>query len=236
MATHSSILAWRTPRTEGSGRLQSMGLQRVRHHWATNTHTELDYVQKHTWISLSPQPTCQSNLCGQSQITTHMAEAASLKNILSCYCIEFWRNLNASHSPFSKKLRNLDKFQPFGLCFSSFCFSEDQLLCWEQGKTEKRRRSQGSLCPPRFYSLCLAESQESALFFPRPLTDYSHSCLEIERSFHGSAADSSKILKHACWALALEMQRCIKCILCSQPTSRERHRAITRKTASDVLK
>jgi len=32
--THSSILAWRIPRTEESGRLQfiqSMGLQRVRH-------------------------------------------------------------------------------------------------------------------------------------------------------------------------------------------------------------
>ena len=31
MATHSSILAWRTPRTEEPGRLQSMGLQRGRH-------------------------------------------------------------------------------------------------------------------------------------------------------------------------------------------------------------
>ena len=31
MATHSSILAWRTPQTEESGRLQSMGLQRVGH-------------------------------------------------------------------------------------------------------------------------------------------------------------------------------------------------------------
>ena len=30
MATHSSILAWRIPRTEEHGRLQSMGLQRVR--------------------------------------------------------------------------------------------------------------------------------------------------------------------------------------------------------------
>ena len=29
MATHSSILAWRSPRTEEPGRLQSMGLQRV---------------------------------------------------------------------------------------------------------------------------------------------------------------------------------------------------------------
>ena len=31
MATHSSILAWRTPWTEEPGRLQPMGSQRVRH-------------------------------------------------------------------------------------------------------------------------------------------------------------------------------------------------------------
>ena len=31
IATHSSILAWEIPRTEEPGRLQSMGLQRVRH-------------------------------------------------------------------------------------------------------------------------------------------------------------------------------------------------------------
>ena len=31
MATHSSILAWRIPWTEEPGRLESMGLQRVRH-------------------------------------------------------------------------------------------------------------------------------------------------------------------------------------------------------------
>ena len=31
MATHSSILAWKIPRTEKSGGLQSMGLQRVGH-------------------------------------------------------------------------------------------------------------------------------------------------------------------------------------------------------------
>ena len=31
MATHSSILAWTMPRTEGPGRLQSMGSHRVGH-------------------------------------------------------------------------------------------------------------------------------------------------------------------------------------------------------------
>ena len=36
MASHSSILAWRIPRTEEPGGLQSMGSQRVRHDWATS--------------------------------------------------------------------------------------------------------------------------------------------------------------------------------------------------------
>ena len=31
MATHARILAWRIPRTEEPGGLQSMGLQKVRH-------------------------------------------------------------------------------------------------------------------------------------------------------------------------------------------------------------
>ena len=37
MATHSSILAWEIPGMEEPGRLQSMGLQRVRHDWVTTT-------------------------------------------------------------------------------------------------------------------------------------------------------------------------------------------------------
>ena len=37
LATHSSILAWGIPWTEEPSELQSMGLQRVRHDWATNT-------------------------------------------------------------------------------------------------------------------------------------------------------------------------------------------------------
>ena len=41
MATHSSILAWKIPWTEEPGRLQSMGLQRAGHDWATSTHTHI---------------------------------------------------------------------------------------------------------------------------------------------------------------------------------------------------
>ena len=44
ITTHSSILTWRIPWIEEPGRLQSMGSQRVRHNWATNTFASLSKV------------------------------------------------------------------------------------------------------------------------------------------------------------------------------------------------
>ena len=57
MATHSSLLAWRIPWTEGPGGLQSMGSQRVRHDWATNTDDRHNIFQTQTHFSFS-------NVCG----------------------------------------------------------------------------------------------------------------------------------------------------------------------------
>ena len=51
MATHSSVLAWKIPWTEEPGRLQSMGLQRVRHDWGTSLH----------FTSLLSEPAGQKN-------------------------------------------------------------------------------------------------------------------------------------------------------------------------------
>ena len=46
MAAHSSILAWRIPRTEEPDRSQSMESQRVRQDWMTNTfYTPKRYVK-----------------------------------------------------------------------------------------------------------------------------------------------------------------------------------------------
>ena len=47
MTTHSSILAWRIPRTEEYGGLQSMGSQRVGHNWVTNTH--ISHISRVSW-------------------------------------------------------------------------------------------------------------------------------------------------------------------------------------------
>ena len=51
--TPVSILAWRIPRTEEPGGLQSMGSQRVRHDWATKhiQHTNLTYLTALFWKS-----------------------------------------------------------------------------------------------------------------------------------------------------------------------------------------
>ena len=39
MATYTNILDWRIPWIEEPGELESIGLQKVRHDWATNTLT-----------------------------------------------------------------------------------------------------------------------------------------------------------------------------------------------------
>jgi len=46
MATHSSILAWESPRTEKPGELQSMGTKRVRQDWVTKQEQQLSLCLK----------------------------------------------------------------------------------------------------------------------------------------------------------------------------------------------
>ena len=54
MATHSSTLAWKILWMEEPGRLQSMGLQRVKHDWATS----LSFFLLFWWLS-GKEPNCQ---------------------------------------------------------------------------------------------------------------------------------------------------------------------------------
>ena len=61
MAPHSSILAWKTPWTEDPGRLQSMGLRRVGHDWATSLSLFIFLHRRRKW-----QPTSVF-LPGESQ-------------------------------------------------------------------------------------------------------------------------------------------------------------------------
>ena len=63
MATHSSILAWKIPGTEEPGGLRSMGLQRVRHNWATNTFTMSNFFNPILeYLPSSPYNLCEVSL------------------------------------------------------------------------------------------------------------------------------------------------------------------------------
>ena len=57
IATSSSILVWEIPLTEKLSGVQSMGSQRVRYNWATNTstfHSTTHKVEMVLWIKPSP--------------------------------------------------------------------------------------------------------------------------------------------------------------------------------------
>ena len=62
VATHSSILAWKIPWTEEPGGLQSMGSQKVRHDWATDTYKWLIY-----FVSSPPPSLIHKRICIQTQ-------------------------------------------------------------------------------------------------------------------------------------------------------------------------
>ena len=53
MATHSSILAWKSPWTEEPGRLQPMGSQRVGYQRVTNTGDKGGFLIKHPFNSMA---------------------------------------------------------------------------------------------------------------------------------------------------------------------------------------
>ena len=81
MATHSSILAWRIPWIEKPGRLQALGLQRVRHYWVANTFTFIYfYIYRKLWVL-----TNNSNLVfSLFQLwETQIPEALSVQSLLS---------------------------------------------------------------------------------------------------------------------------------------------------------
>ena len=65
MATHFNILAWRIPRTEEPGGLQSMGLQRVRHDGETE---HKHYTKINLWLIMDPIIQAETILCKENVV------------------------------------------------------------------------------------------------------------------------------------------------------------------------
>ena len=113
MATHSSILAWRIPCTEEPGRLWSMGSQRVKHDWETNTFTAWKIViwfkssgancayRKTVWPqSLTPSGTTHLCVAPHTHSTplNHLYKWLFLSSILFCMFEIFYNSVKVMFS------------------------------------------------------------------------------------------------------------------------------------------
>ena len=70
IATHSRMLTWEIPWTEEPSRLQSIGLQGVRHNWAhthTHTHTQSLAYYHLWWLASSADTSYPTEVVGPSQ-------------------------------------------------------------------------------------------------------------------------------------------------------------------------
>ena len=99
-ATHFSILAWRISWTEEPGRLQSLGLQRVGHDWATK-HSIQCLPQKWIQFISSTNHNMPKHIC---YFNPHWTRDFSCKlfALITLLCIE-------NNKAFSKNIPNHDK-------------------------------------------------------------------------------------------------------------------------------
>ena len=123
MATHSSILAWRIPWTEEPGGLQSMGLQRVGHNWATNT------------TALVPLRCCVVFAVQQSESATHIHIfppswfPSHLGHNFSFLCTFYWLNFlkHGSTLKTTATQKNVSK----GITWIGFLIILTENVSWE---------------------------------------------------------------------------------------------------------
>ena len=86
MATHSSTLAWRIPWREEPGRLQSMGLQRVGHNWATSLHLTKGLVLAASFWKVSIGPAYRNGSFCYMRTFNHVTQS-----VLTTSCMQWGR-------------------------------------------------------------------------------------------------------------------------------------------------
>ena len=118
MATHSSTLAWRIPWTEEPGGLQSMGLQRVGHNWATSLTHSLTPVDRSSKLKINKE----------AQVLNDTLDEMDLIDIFRAYLpnAEEYTFFSSAHGTFSRidhilgYKSNLSKFKKIEIISSIF--------------------------------------------------------------------------------------------------------------------
>ena len=121
MATHSSLLAWEILRTEESAGLQPMGLQRVRHDWATHTFT----LSIHFLQGLFPNPgikpiSPKSPALAGGFFTTEPLGRLSGNYVPWLLASAYLNSSKPAHSSESNHSAKVPEFQPSGVKSNSW--------------------------------------------------------------------------------------------------------------------
>ena len=124
IATHSSIIAWRIPRTEASCGLQSMGAHKVVRDWVTIHTTPMALlvivvVQSLSCIWLFPTPWTAAHQASLSSISQSLLKLMSIKSDMPS-------NHSSSVIPFSSCLQS---FPASGAFLMSRVFSDESAVC-----------------------------------------------------------------------------------------------------------
>ena len=108
MATHSSVLAWRIPRTEAPGELQSVGLQRVGHNWSD---VACRYTRGIQMLSVIVGHHSRRFQCSACELEGNRAERASemTNGFSACQHRFYW------HLEWTKPSRDQVAFQDFSI-------------------------------------------------------------------------------------------------------------------------
>ena len=132
LASHSRIPAWRISWTEEPGGLQSVGSQRVRHDWATNTHmrrSEDDHrgtviSQRRTWVGIQAKGWGG----GWTRNTCQLKPSWSERPSNYCWSPERWLWVKLTAYPFSSGSKEWDNQRR-----RRFIILQIQGLAWSHG-------------------------------------------------------------------------------------------------------
>ena len=120
MATHSSILAWRTPWMEEPGGLQSTGSQRVGHDWATSLLAH-GRSSRDNRKRRALKRKLENNFLWEENLLKHYSWTSETKHVLKC---EWYKNVRESGYLLLIISKILLKYSP------AMLFRFWNMVCW----------------------------------------------------------------------------------------------------------
>ena len=134
MAIHSRILAWRIPRTEKPGGLQSMRSQRVGHHWVTNRCAWPHRTNQGQWLltekwrkAFPPSPSLEYLFPLPVGINSSLTHSTTLH--IGLWPDEIHSTKNSSNTKLTQYLQSVVLIWPLSWAFNGYLIHSNSSMC-----------------------------------------------------------------------------------------------------------